>query len=225
MHPGWAPLLAVGLLTNVLLTACTATVAGTGRFSTTTASPPTASSTPSPTPSPTPEVYDQGRPALSCRGGTIIAPAGAPYCYRLPAGFRDVSKQVRLGAGIGNAKYLSAVGLAGRDLIVVLVYRPPSNTDLLPNAKIGQDLQAILTSLTRSGFVFATRTPTVGQVDRARAFTYHAVSKDRTFQSDLTFAFRGLSEVEVLCQYSDRKDAVQHACREVQATMQIRTVR
>jgi hypothetical protein len=216
---------------GLLCAACSATVAGQGRFvpdattnrPTTGSTSPTASPTPSPRP--TPVRYDPGRAALACRGGTVVVPRGGPYCYLRPAGMRDVTGQVRLGAGTGAARYVSSVGLAGRDLIVVLVYRTPLNTDYLEGGRIVADLRGVLASLTRAGFVFASGTPQTSTVDRARAFTYHARSSDSTYQSDLTFVFRGRSQIEVLCQYANRKAAVQSACRQVLGTLQIKTVR
>ena len=60
-------------------------------------------------------------------------------------------------------------------------------------------------------------------MDRARAYSYHARSRD-SYQSDLTFIFRGRSQIEVLCQYANSKVAVQHACRQLLGTLQIKTV-
>jgi hypothetical protein len=168
--------------------------------------------------------YDPGRRALACRGAQVLAPKGGPYCYPIPAGMRDATGTVKLDTGTGAARYVSAVGLAGRDVIVVLVYRTPLNTDLLPTAAIAGDLRGVLASLTKAGFIFASRTPKVTKVDRARAFTYHARSRDSSYQSDLTFIFRGRSQVEVLCQYAERAAAVQRACRQILGTLQIRTV-
>src|SRR5262249_28764299 len=116
------------------------------------------------------------------------------------------------------------VGLAGRDVIVVLAYRTPLDTDLLPNARIVADLRGVLGSLAKAGFVFSSNTPRISTVDRARAFTYHARSKDGSYQSELTFVFRGRSQIEVLCQYADSRITMQRACGRVLATLQIRTV-
>jgi hypothetical protein len=223
---------AAGLLLCAAPTACTTTVATHGEFApgtsttqpTTTSASPTPTTSPTPTPTPTPVRYDPGRRALTCRGGTVLAPRGGPYCYLIPAGMRDVTGQVKLGAGTGAAKFVTSVGLAGRDLIVVMVYRTPLNTDLLPDGTIIGDLRGVLASLTRAGFVFASRVPRVGKVDRARAFTYHARSQDSSYQSDLTFIFRGRSQIEVLCQYANNQGAVQRACRQLLGTLQIRTV-
>src|SRR5215213_795071 len=163
----------------LLWAACSSTVAGRGDFvpdsatvlpTTATAGPtPTPSATATPTPSPTPVRFDPGRAGLSCRGGTVLAPRGGPYCYVVPAGMRDATAQVKLGAGTGAARYVTSVGLAGRDVIVVMAYRTPLNTDLLPDGTITRDLQGVLASLTRAGLVFASRTPRVGKVDRARS--------------------------------------------------------
>jgi hypothetical protein len=221
----------VAVAAGLLLSACSTGVTGRGEYAvgsatplTTTSAAPTPTPTPTPTPSPTPVRYDPGRAKVGCKGSTVLAPKGGPYCYVIPAGMHNVTGQVKLGAGTGAAKYVTSVGLAGRDLIVVMVYGTRLNTDLLPNATIIGDLQGVLTSLTRAGFVFAGRTPQAGKVDRARSFTYHARSQDSSYQSDLTFIFRGRSQIEVLCQYANSKAAVQTACHQLLATLQIRTV-
>src|SRR5262249_20734947 len=82
----------------------------------------------------------------------------------------------------------------------------------------------VLGSLAKAGFVFSSNTPRISTVDRARAFTYHARSKDGSYQSELTFVFRGRSQIEVLCQYADSRITMQRACGRVLATLQIRTV-
>jgi hypothetical protein len=219
--------LTVAVAAGLLLCGCSTAIAGQGTYlgptaAQTTTPPPT--TTAAPTPAPPPVRYDPGRRALACRGARVLAPKGGPYCYPVPAGMRDVTGEVKLAAGTGAARYVTAVGLAGRDVIVVMAYRTPQNTDLLPNATIAGDLRRVLASLTRAGFVFASRTPTVTRVDRARAFAYHARSRDSSYQSDLTFIFRGRSQLEVLCQYADRPATVQRACRQVLGTLQIRTV-
>jgi hypothetical protein len=220
--------LTVAVAAGLLLCGCSTAVAGQGTYlgptTQTTTAPPTTTAAPTPTPTPTPVRYDPGRRALACRGARVLAPKGGPYCYPIPAGMRDATREVTLAAGTGAARYVTAVGLAGRDVIVVMTYRTPQNTDLLPNAAIVGDLRRLLATLTRAGFVFASGTPKVTQVDRARAFGYHARSRDSSYQSDLTFIFRGRSQLEVLCQYADRPAAVQRACRQVLGTLQIRTV-
>jgi hypothetical protein len=214
---------------GLLLCGCTTAVAGQGAYlgptvTRTTTALPTTTAAPTPTPSPTPVRYDPGRRALACRGAKVLAPKGGPYCYPVPAGMRDVTGEVKIAVGARGARYVTGVGLAGRDVIVVMAYRTPLNTDLLPNATIVGDLHGVLASLARAGFVFASRTPAVTRVDRARAFTYHARSRDSSYRSDLTFVFRGRSQLEVLCQYADRPAAMQRACRQVLSTLQIRTV-
>src|SRR5690242_8218244 len=117
--------LALALVACLLVGGCATGVTGRGEFAAgstvaaaTTNVPPTTTAaptpTPSPTPTPTPVRYDQGRRALACHGAHVLAPRGGPYCYPLPAGMHDVSSQVKLGTGSGSAKYVTAVGLAGR---------------------------------------------------------------------------------------------------------------
>src|SRR5512144_1403121 len=162
--------LTVVVTAGLLLCGCTTAVAGQGEFRATTATapqttaaPPSTTAAPTPTPSPTPVRYDPGRRALACRGAPVLAPPGGPYCYPVPAGMQDVTDEVKLGAGTGAARYVTAVGLAGRDVIVVMAYRTALNTDLLPNATIAADLRVVLATLARVGFVFTTRTPRVGR--------------------------------------------------------------
>ena len=152
----------VAVAAGVLLCACSTGVTGRGEYAVGSPTTPPASTaaptpppTPTPSPSPTPVRYDPGRATLACKGGTVLAPKGGPYCYRMPAGMHDVTGKVTLGAGTGAAKYVTSVGLAGRDLIVVMAYRTRLNTDLLPNGTIIGDLQGVLTSLTKAGLVFA----------------------------------------------------------------------
>jgi hypothetical protein len=221
----------VAAVAGLLLCGCSAGVTGRGQYDvnavapvSTTAAPTTTSATPTPTTPAPPPRYDGGRARLACAGGTVVTPKGGPYCYRLPPGMRDVTGKVQLGAGTGAAKYVSAMGLAGRDVIVVMVYRTPADSDLLPSPRIVSDLGPVLTSLTKAGFVFSSRVPRTGMVDRARAFSYHARSKDSSYQSDLTFVFRGRSQIEVLCQYATSPATMQRACGQLLASLQVRTV-
>lgn len=221
----------VAAAAGLLLCGCSAGIAGHGEYgggvagpTPTAVAPASTTVTPPPTTPPPPPRYDPGRARLACTGGTVLAPKGGPYCYRMPAGLRDVSGQVKLGTGTGAAKYVTAAGLAGRDVIVVMAYRTPANSDLLPSPKIVADLQPVLTSLGQGGFVFSSKVPRTGMVDRARAFTYHARSQDSSYQSDITFIFRGRSQIEVLCQYAASPATMQRACGQLLASLQIRTV-
>jgi hypothetical protein len=226
---------AVGLaLCAAGTTACTAGVTGTGTYqgaAVTTTAPGTpapttveaTATTPVPTTPPPPPRYDPGRRKLGCAGAGILSPKGAPYCYRVPAGLRNVTGQVQIGGGSGSAKYQTAVGLAGRDVAVVMVYRTPRNSDLITDRQIVADMRPLLASLGRAGLVFSGSVPRTGKVDRARAFTYHARSRDSSYQADLTFVFRGRSQIEVLCQYATNAATMQRACGQLIGSLQIRT--
>src|SRR5262249_26456739 len=149
--------LSVAVAAGLLLCGCSTAVAGHGEYlgggttATTvpTSTPPSTTASPTPTPTPPPVRYDPGRRMLACRGGQVLVPKGGPYCYLVPAGLRNVTGQVKLGTGTGAARYVTSVGLAGRDVIVVLAYRTPLDTDLLPNARIVADLRGVLGSLAK----------------------------------------------------------------------------
>ncbi len=219
-------LLLAGLIA-ALAAACSTAVTGQGTFAGGPAPVPSgttpAASSAVPSPPPT-SATGGGRSALSCSGGTVISPAGAPYCYLLPAGFLDVSSSITVGASVGNEKFRTGVALAARDLIIVTVYQLRLDADPIPDGTLVAQLQTVLAQLATQGFTFDSTTPSTSQVDGARAFTFHAREQREQLQADVTFVFRAATEVEVNCQSQTRAADVRRGCGQVLSSLQIKSL-
>ena len=183
----------------------------TAASSATTAAPATTASTP-----PT-------RQALACTGGTVISPAGAPYCYLLPAGFVDVTSSLTLEASVGNMKYRSGVAVDQRDLIFAAVFDLPFDSDQASDLLLSAVLKTTIQKLTQQGFKISSTTPKRSVVDDARTFGYHVTQAGLAVASDLMFVFRGHTEVEVNCQWRDHSAKVHQACQRVLGSLQIKS--
>lgn len=211
-------------LAGLLATGCSATVAGTGSYAAGDRADPTPAR-PSPSGARTrpasPRPDPAGRTSLSCSGGTVVSPTGAPYCYLVPAGFTDVTSSVRVDASVGDEKYRTAVAVADRDLLIVTVYELRVDTDAIPSGQLASELKGVLGQLTEQGFAFESTTPKRSAVDGARAFGYHAREARNRLEADVFFVFRGKTEVEVNCQWRDRPAEVQQACRQLLGSLQV----
>jgi hypothetical protein len=227
-----AGLAGLGLL---LAAACSTTVAGRATFAggTGTGRPGpsgSASSDPGPTGSGTPAPTDSGsgqpdRQALSCRGGKVISPSGAPYCYLLPAGFVDVSSSVTVDTSVGSERFRTAVAVADRDLAIVTVYELRLDTDEVSDPALATELQGVLAQLTKQGFQFDSTTAKRSTVDGARTFGYHARETKNNLQADVYFIFRGKTEVEINCQWQQRRADVTRACQQIMTSLQVKSVK
>jgi hypothetical protein len=223
-----------GTLTAVVLlatlVACSTTVTGSGSFAGGTppgsTGPTATSAAPSPTATASPgDPGTPGRSTLSCSGGKVLHPSHAPYCFLLPAGFRDVSTQA--GTTVGQTgEHPTSVTLAGqaitpalRDLIIVLDFTLRLNTDTLPDEVLVQQLNVLISQFETQGFSFSSRTPERSRLDGARGFTFHARSRDG-YASDIVFAFRGKQEVEVNCQFKLHQTAIRRGCGSILASLQ-----
>jgi hypothetical protein len=220
----------------MLAAACSTTVSGQGTFAGPEPSgaapsggpssgPATGSAVPT-EPSATGTAPGQGdRQALSCRGGKVISPAGAPYCYLLPANFVDVTSSVTVDTSVGSEKFRSAVALADRDLIIVTVYELRLDTDEISDTALETELKSVLGQLTTQGFQFDSTTAKRVTVDGARAFGYHAREAKDKLQADVYFSFRGKTEVEINCQWQQRAADVTKGCQSVMSSLQIKSVK
>jgi hypothetical protein len=205
-----------------LLAGCASTVAGTGQLAADATKPggaPSASASPKGT---APD--DSGRQTLSC-GGSKIAPAGAPYCFSMPAGFQDVSSSVTVDASIGKEKYRSAVAVSSRDLIIISVYPLRSDTDAISDDTLAGELTQVLRELAQQGFTFDSTDAEKTSVDGARSFGYHASQRSTGLESDVYFLFRGRNELQVNCQWKDKEADVSRGCKAVLATLQFKSVK
>jgi hypothetical protein len=215
------------VLSAALAAGCATTVDGNGRLAEGVATP----STPSPddgSPSGSPPGSAPGQPtreSLTCSGGKIVSPRDAPYCFRVPDGFVDVSRSVTVDANIGSERFRSAVAVdhRDRDLIIVTTYELRIDADPIPDDILEAELKSVLTQLTKQGFVFDSTVPKRTVVDRARTFGYHAREPRSKLQADVYFAFRGQNELEINCQYREAPTDVQRGCQAVLSTMQFKT--
>ena len=210
-----------------LVAGCASTVVGAGQPAADAAKPGTgsgASASPRPGGSASPD--DAGRQKLSCAGAKI-SPAGSPYCFVLPAGFQDVSSSVRVDASVGKQeKYLSAVAVNTRDLIMVSVYELRRDTDAISDDTLEGELKQVLQQLSsQQGLEFESTTADKTTVDGARSLRYHATQKASGLESDIYFLFRGLNELQVNCQWKDKEADVTRGCKSVLDTLQFKTVK
>lgn len=209
----------------LLATGCATTVSGNGTLAED--APRPTGSGPSDRPSPSNGNDDPGsgeRQSLNCEGDKIISPRGAPYCFAQPDGFQDVSETVTVDATVGNEKYRSAVAVGDRDLIIVTVYELRINTDPVSDEMLESELRGVLANLSTQGFAFDSTVAKRGTVDGARSFGYHAQQAKERLEADVYFIFRGKSEVEVNCQWKDKRAQIQRACDDVLGSLQIKSV-
>jgi len=221
LRRGWSQVVVLAGLT-VTLAACSSAVDGRGTFAA-----DGASATPGASGSASPSASPSGTPArrtLRCSGGKVISPSGAPYCYRLPAGFTDVSRSVTVDTSVGSEKHRSAVAVADRDLVIVTVYELLLDTDSVSDQTLETELKTVLAKLSRQGFAFDTTTAEKSTVDGARAFGYHAREATNKLEANVYFLFRGKTEVEVNCQWKQKAAEVQRGCRDVLGSLQVRSV-
>jgi hypothetical protein len=211
----------------ILAAACSESVSGQASFAGGTGPAPSGSAQTGSAPTaPAPGDTGQGdRQALSCRGAKVLSPAGAPYCFPLPAGFVDVSSSVSVDTTIGSQQFRAAVAVADRDLIIVTVYDLKVDTDGVSSAALDSTLQGVLAKLANQGFAFDSTTAKRSTVDGARTFGYHAREAKYKLQADVFFTFRGRFEVEINCQWQQRQADVTRACQQLRTSLQIKTVK
>jgi len=223
------------VLCALLVAACSTAVGGSGTFAeggASGAATPSGSSSGSPastSPGSSPtsggSTEGPGRQTLSCTGAKLISPSGAPYCYAIPSGFTDVSSSVTVDTSVGKEKFRTAVAVADRDLIIVTVYELLADTDSISDESLEQELKGVLTSLASQGFTFDSTTPKRTAVDGARAFSYHAREAKNQLQADVSFIFRGKTEVEVNCQWQRRQADITRGCQQVLESLQIKSIK
>lgn len=161
------------------------------------------------------------RTTLSCTGGQVVQPKGAPYCYLLPAGFTDATDQLTLNYQSPNpSEYDSAVAVAVHDVIIVAVYPLRENSDSLADDALAREVNLVLRQGAASGFT-VTGDPTPTTVDGDRAFQIPIRQNDGEYTSTIYFVFRGFTEVEINCQYADRRAAVERGCAGLLRSIQI----
>ena len=225
MHRRFAAVL-IGL--GALVTGCASSVSGTGTIAADASRPAggaSGSATPSGSPTPTPGGSGgTGRKALSC-SGTTISPSGSPYCFTVQAGFQDVSSAVTVDANIGQEKYRSAVAVGDRDLIIVSVYELKVDTDGIAGDTLEAELKTVLGQLAQQGFTFESTSARKSTTDGARTFSYRASQASSGLESDVYFMFSGKNELQVNCQWKNRKTDISKGCAAVLASLQFKSVK
>jgi len=217
-------LVAVGLC-GLLAGGCAGRVEGSGTVARDAAGPSGAAATSSPPANRSDRPGTAGRTTLRC-SGTVISPAGAPYCFTLPTGFQDTSASASLGTSSGRGdKFRSAAALGPRDLIIVTVYEVATDTDGIADDTLEGELKTVLGRLAQQGLTFESTSAQRSTVDGARSFGYHARHAKDGFESDIVFLVRGRNEIQVICQWTEKAAEVRKGCRAVLGSLQFKTVR
>jgi hypothetical protein len=203
--------LALVAMSGVLLAGCTTAVSGNGSFD---------GNQTAPTGWPSDASQGGGRQSLACGGGTVVSPDGAPYCYVLPTGVRQLKDVVLPGGG----EFTTAVGFGGRDVIAVTMFRTPANTDDLDNDALQKATDQVVQQQLGTDFTFASSTGERVVVDGARTLHYHGTSKKDPFEIDFYFVYRGRAKLQVNCQFNAHRTEITTACQKLLQTLQFTTV-
>lgn len=180
------------------------------------ATPPAATGETSPPPAPT--------TTTSTPSGAQVAPAGAPYSYAVPDGFKKV-KDVSVQAQTGSASDMSAVGLDAANLIAVSVYKQPSDLDRITDQDLLAEVKKAIVPLLE-GASRSVQGPEPTTVAGARAFRFLADGvkspSGALVTNEIYFLFKGRNEIEVLCQWQpDRVDKIRSGCEDVKASLTV----
>lgn len=217
-------LVVVGLC-GLLAGGCAGAVEGSGTVARDAVRPSGASAKPSAPGDRSGRPATTGRVTLKC-SGTVISPAGAPYCFSSPAGFQDMSASVSLGTSVGRGdKFRSAVAIGRQDLIIVTVYEVGTDTDLIADDTIEGELKTVLGQLGQQGLTFESTSAERSTVDGARSFGYHASQAKDGLESDIVFLVRGRNEIQVICQWRDKAAEIRKGCQAVLGSLQFKTVK
>lgn len=221
------------LLAVVLLTGCAGTIDGTGRADSaassggsstpsddTSSTPSDDTSTSEPTSNPT---DDSGggadRTALDCQGANVVAPAGQPFCFDLPEGFRQDDVNIDSAAG-SSASYTTGALLSERDVIIFSVYPLNIDSDELTDQELTDALAPVIDELAAQGFSWDSTEPQISEVDGARAYFYSG--NDSTgLMVETNFLFRGATELQVNCQWQSMEVALLAGCEQVLGSVQV----
>lgn len=181
------------------------------------ATPPAATGETSPPPAPP-------TTTTSPPSGARVAPAGAPYSYAVPNGFKKV-KDVSVQAQTGSATDMSAVGLDAANLIAVSVYKQPSDLDRITDQDLLAEVKKAIVPLLE-GASRSVQGPEPTTVAGARAFRFLADGvkspSGALVTNEIYFLFKGRNEIEVLCQWQpDRVDKIRSGCEDVKASLTV----
>jgi hypothetical protein len=175
-----------------------------------------ANPTPAPTPTPPPK-----RTSLSCMGGTVVQPSGAPYCYLLPAGFADATNRLTLNFQTAQpSQYDSAIAVAVHDVILVVTYPLQRDSDGVPAEALAAQVRAVMARGVASGFR-VTGDPVPTTVDNDRAFRLSIRQQQGQYTAEVYFVFDGATEVEINCQRAAKQADIDRGCQGVLDSIQV----
>lgn len=212
------------IVSGMLLVGCTTAISGSGAIDTNvTVAQPSGDESSGETSgssdgSQGPGGEQDGRQSLSCGGGKVISPSGAPYCYVLPPGLSE------LRGVLTGGEFTSAVGFGGRDVIAVTVFRTPTNTDDLSDDDLQNATDQVVQQQLGGDFTFSSTTGDRLQVDGARTLHYHGTSKQDPFDIDFYFVYRAKAKIQVNCQFRSHQVEITGACQEVLNSLQFKVV-
>ncbi|HEY3611526.1 MAG TPA: hypothetical protein VGL06_28790 [Pseudonocardiaceae bacterium] len=157
---------------------------------------------------------------VTCAGGTVIQPAGAPYCYLLPAGFTDYTGKVTVQVQSDvPTSYASVVGIAVYDSIQVSVVRLRADSDSISMAALTDGLSSSMSNMTAHGLIVGQST-SAAPVDNDRTVQV-TLTKGNLYTSTIYAVFRGYTEIAINCQSSEREPDVDRACASIRQTIRI----
>ncbi len=196
-------------LACVLLAGCTTTVAGSA-----VAHRPGIAAAPAKPPAP------PKRTSLSCSGGTVVRPAGAPYCYLMPSGFSDATNRLTLNFQTAQpGQHDSAIAVAVHDVILVVTYPLHSDSDGVPSDLLADQVREVMAKGAAGFRISGAPVPTT--VDGNRAFRLEIEQNQAQYAADVYFVFDGSTEVEINCQRADRDADIDRGCTQVLSSIQV----
>lgn len=187
---------------------------------------PSSADTPTDTPTATPTVSTSApRPTrtkatVPPASGVQVCPSKSkpPFCYKLPAGFRDYSYLKTYGKGW---QYHTLVSVGRHDLIEVLGSREKHSYDKLDNGELRSYFDKSLRA--KPGHYSVKHAGAVKKItlDGNRGFEQHVIFTDGV-HGDTTTVFRGKAVISLGCQSQDQAARVRAACSSVHHSIRIR---
>jgi hypothetical protein len=166
-----------------------------------------ASGSPSPSTPPTTAAADSRE---------LVQPAGAPYSYRVPAGFK--TSPVPKSSGVGSSSQyetgLTPTGAPGRDILAVAVYTLKANSDSFSYEQLEAEINRLAKQIDQNA-TNGERTT----IDGKRALKYLFDYGDA--KSVNYFIFSGKTELQIRCQYVNEEAAIKRGCDDLTTSLQI----
>jgi hypothetical protein len=143
-----------------------------------------------------------------------IAPAGAPYNFRVPTSFQEITPPKSDTTG-SAAKYTSAAATSSsetNDFLIVDAYRLGANADEVTVSALETEFDRLVRT---AGQDATTRETTT--INGYRALKYDF--KYSTSQAYSYFIFSGYNEIQVRCQWADDQSTIQKGCTDLLSSL------